>query len=414
VDSGERHVLYPEFYARGTSSVFGLRDCEGRLFGETNAPVSSRPDEVFDVRACPYPGTRDAKPMNVSALRQVTKHWADALACVAELRDAYVHHFGDRLDIWWLWRFGICASALPGFLVGTGTPAHEISGVIAGMFKVIQGIYMTGGVIVERGLHPPDTSITAARFVELTEHERVFVSPAGGACAGPPHMVLELVEAVITGGRAREHDRTLAVVSGRYEQLFAYGQAIFGQVLVWQILDAHCNRAMRALRDRCARATGAAAERASKLASARLRQFDDRDPAQLESYAAACAARLTVEGGGVLSAVRASPEQVEAVVALARKGGSTLAADHAVLDAWAETFLTYVLLEREALHVFNELQRRIDTATGQPPKPPLDGNHVAEAYFKNLRTMLRAALSITLVVEPHRLIASAAGSELTL
>ena len=408
----DRHAVFPEFFARGTHSVFTLRDAENRPFGEQNTPEAHRADVPFELRECPYTGSRNGKQMNVSALRQVTRNWDAILGYAVRLRDEYARHFGDARDVWWLWRFGVCGAALPGFLVARGIPSTNISGAIAGMFKALQGIFMTTGLVLEERLMPPGMPMAAEEFLSITEAKGLYVV-MGGACAGPPHMIREFVHALLDDEQ-RPTELDLGAVVGSFPDLFAYGHAVTCQLVLWQLLDAHCNLALRALRERCSSLRGPAAESAMKLTTARIRQFPDRDAATLAAHRSETIARLAHEGGFQVRGDTAPPALVSQLVALAGKTSSPLANDPVVLGAWAETFLTYILLEREALTIFNELQRRIDAATQQPRKPSIDANHLGEAYFKNLRTMLRAALGVTVSVANDRLVIQGAGSELVI
>ncbi|HEY0189874.1 MAG TPA: hypothetical protein VGC42_02050 [Kofleriaceae bacterium] len=81
------------------------RDDEGRPLREGRTPPEYlRPDEI-DLRPCPYPGSRhDARPMNVSALRQTSSHWDEIVGALGFLRNAYADGIGrfvpDVMDVW--------------------------------------------------------------------------------------------------------------------------------------------------------------------------------------------------------------------------------------------------------------------------------------------------------------------------
>jgi hypothetical protein len=409
---GDHNPLYPEFSMRGTQWVYPLRDADGRPFGELNVPDAKRADVAVDVRACPYEGSRHDKPMNVSALRQITKNWDAILDHVVQIHAQYAAHVGGPQDVWWLWRLGICGAGLPGYLVKRGVPGATIPGSIGGLYKAIQGIGMTSEVVIERGLRRLDGPITTDDFVDLTEEQGVFIGLTGGACAGPPHMVHEFAHTVITGQRREPqpaaHD--LGPLVGDFSKYMDYARALSNLLMMWQMVDAHCNVELRQLRDRCAAESGPAAKYAAKNATSRLRLFPDREIAALVAHRAAAIARLGSEGLSMRER-HAPADAVEALASLAEAAGSPLASNATVLRSWVETFVRYVLLEREALEIFNTLQRKIEIATGEPAKPPIDLDVLGTAYARNLRTILRAPLSLTLTIASDRIIASAVGRE---
>jgi hypothetical protein len=71
-------------------------DAEGRQVGEANVfPLPLRLDVPTEWRTCPYAGSRyqDDLPMNVTALRSMSKYWKPTMVALLRIRDAYLHRF---------------------------------------------------------------------------------------------------------------------------------------------------------------------------------------------------------------------------------------------------------------------------------------------------------------------------------
>lgn len=127
--------------------AYGLRDTTGRPLGELNAPESARVGLEAELRPCPYPDSRAGLPMNVTALRLVRDHWPWVLESAEVLRDAWSAHHPPTptpIDLPHLWSFSAAVSALPLFLLRTGGATEDtIPAGVSGLFKVMQGVFVT-------------------------------------------------------------------------------------------------------------------------------------------------------------------------------------------------------------------------------------------------------------------------------
>jgi hypothetical protein len=151
------------------------RDTDDRPIREGRTPSELvRPGEI-EYRQCPYAGSRymNARPMNVSALRQTSAHWDDLLDALALLRTAYTDARGGyRFDWLDIWRVGQLGSSLPWFFIlrqGVTCPAYA-----AALSKATLGIGIWGWrlfvkMLSERKMIPRFTSQLMLETAEETD-----------------------------------------------------------------------------------------------------------------------------------------------------------------------------------------------------------------------------------------------------
>ena len=78
-------------------------DAEGRQVGEANVfPKPLRLEVPTEWRPCPYAGTRfqSERPMNVTALKSMRKHWLQMMVALTRIRDAYLRRFPQARSGW--------------------------------------------------------------------------------------------------------------------------------------------------------------------------------------------------------------------------------------------------------------------------------------------------------------------------
>lgn len=195
---------YPEFFQSPFVGVYLLRDVEGRPLGEDNCPPSYLAEIETEWRVCPYRDSRSQhpKPMNVSALRQVTAHWDDIASGILWLRRLYAAPY--RLEAFSLshtWKFARMCTALPRFLLARRNNALQDGQVpldVAGIYKTVSGILMTVEHMLARGMSG-ESVLSSEAFVEYTNAQGIFEGPHG-VCAAPPHLLLKAVATVLEGG----------------------------------------------------------------------------------------------------------------------------------------------------------------------------------------------------------------------
>lgn len=181
------------------------RDVEGRPIREGRTPAELLRDDDIEYRTCPYAGSRHqhTKPMNVSALRQMGRHWAEVVDTLAALRAAHDAQLGVTeprlMDVW---RVSQLASALPWFhLFRDGT----IPAAPAALAKATLGMGIWAQRVLVRtiteGWSPPP--LTAESVLALAEENGTLIGETE-VCSGGDRMLLEFFE-VLVGAPASAH-----------------------------------------------------------------------------------------------------------------------------------------------------------------------------------------------------------------
>jgi hypothetical protein len=179
----------------------GLRDIEGRPLREGRTPAELlRPDDI-EYKTCPYSGSRNGKPMNASALRQMGAHWDEACATLASLRAAHDRVLGvTQPGLMDIWRTSQLGSALPWWhhFRGEVVPAH-----IAALSKATLG----QGIWAQRVLcktmtdawSPP--ALTPESMLELAEASGTLVGETE-VCSGGDKMLLRFFDVLVGANSA--------------------------------------------------------------------------------------------------------------------------------------------------------------------------------------------------------------------
>ena len=342
LDAAYRELLHPQY-----PSALRLRDAEGRLLGEGNAPRHLVEREHIEWRPSRYPGSRyrHPKPINASALKQLTRHWDDLLELVLATRSGFVRRY--RLDgpltVSHLWTFSRFAVTMPNYLSSGGIrDAEPVPPTVAVAFKSIAGIFI---VAADMSLREVDLEevLTPDEIIDYAD-ERGLFGGALGVCAGPPHLMRALLQVVVSG-RGAAGEAALERVVGDAETFFRYAALYTKLEFTKQI--AVCE-----LQDRLARVASApAAEGATTTLVANLEQ----QLLELEWW--------TPERDPPLRTAVRSPRSPEP----ASDDEGRLAA--AATDCAA--------LEKEALRRLSSIQRDIGDLLGRPrPSIRLGEEHV--------------------------------------
>jgi len=186
-------------------------DAEGRQVGEANVfPPQLRLDVPTEWRVCQYPGSRylDACPMNVTALKSMTRYWKPMLVALQRLREEYLRRFPASragLTLADVERLCHVVLALPTYLCMRREPRVEnghLHPVFSSLFRVTDGLRMTTHFMLVRpgegGERLPDSPTTFQEIHEYAERNAAFLSPHG-VCAGPRNMVEEFLRLMLDG-----------------------------------------------------------------------------------------------------------------------------------------------------------------------------------------------------------------------
>jgi hypothetical protein len=186
-------------------------DADGRQVGEANVyPPALRLDVATEWRTCQYPGSRfqDQCPMNVSALKAMTKYWKPLMRVIHRLRGEYLERFPEAragLNLGDVERLCTLILAFPTyFLHRTRNRLEngELHPLLSAMFRVTDGLRLSLQAMMTTPTDEPPLSPTEYRTCDeiysYTERTLGFIS-AYGVCSGPRHLIEEFLAVVITG-----------------------------------------------------------------------------------------------------------------------------------------------------------------------------------------------------------------------
>lgn len=164
-----------------------LRDVDGRALGEVSSPHYD-PDRT-ELVACPYADGRRGKPMNLSALRQLTVPWPALLATVRHLA-------GPRPTVHRAWWVSVAAITAP-LLVDEPVPVG-----LSALYKTALGLSQ-----VTSSLLLADDGVADAPFAALGDPQAFFAFLDQGrwlhgqlqVCAGSAPQIEQMADALAGG-----------------------------------------------------------------------------------------------------------------------------------------------------------------------------------------------------------------------
>lgn len=191
-------------------------DTEGHQVGEANVfPKPLRLDVPTEWRGCPHAGTRyqTDRPMNVSALKSMRKHWPQIMALLLHIREAYLQRFPNARAGWTvgdLERLSSLVLGVPAYLLMRTQERVEngdLHPVLSSMFRVTDGLRMTMHQMLFLPLGEPtlapDAPMTSAETYAYAERNYVFFTDHG-VCAGPKVMIEEFLNVLVDGQHTKE------------------------------------------------------------------------------------------------------------------------------------------------------------------------------------------------------------------
>lgn len=186
-------------------------DTEGRQVGEANVfPKALRLDIATDWRACIHAGSRyqDERPMNVTALKSMRRHWPQMMTVLRHIREGYLQRFPKARNGWTvgdLERLSSLVLAVPAYLLMRMKEPVEngkLHPVLSCTFRVTDGVRMTMhqmlfSPVLEPTL-PPDAAMTGSEIYAYAERNNSFFSEYG-VCAGSKTMIEEFLRVFVDG-----------------------------------------------------------------------------------------------------------------------------------------------------------------------------------------------------------------------
>ncbi len=184
-----------------------FRDSENRLLGENKVPFEFHTDEPMELVECPYAGSRHKhfKPMNVSALKQITSHWSEILNAFCCLRSFLLSQkTGSKITILDLYKLSIAGYLMPSFLFYRAKDAFvdgELPAVVATIYKASLGLVNAVQVMLTKRLvlsrYNEQMEVSAEAFYLFAENEKLFIGP-WEVCAGTPNQIKELLKVMLS------------------------------------------------------------------------------------------------------------------------------------------------------------------------------------------------------------------------
>lgn len=187
-------------------------DEEGRQLGENNVtPRVLFLDRPTERRVCKYSGSRYLSdlPMNITALRQMTKRWPELLSLTEQFRTAFLARLPDRGAVLCagdahLLTVGILASV--GYVMVRGVDPIEngkLDAGLAGMFRLSDGVRLVTTEVTRAtaGQHACDEPLDAQSVAAYAERNSSY-GGVYGVCAGPPALIDEYLSVLLDGASA--------------------------------------------------------------------------------------------------------------------------------------------------------------------------------------------------------------------
>jgi hypothetical protein len=389
-------------------------DAEGRQVGEANVvPPRLRLDRETEWRVCQYAGSRyrDDKPMNVTALKAMVKHWKPILATLLALRRAVRERLGATGGTEGSWTIGelhmlacVVLGAPAFLLLQAGELPPPLDPVLSSMFRIIDGIRMTTLNMMFSVEHTcrADDLVTATDLYERAEQRALFID-ATGVCAGPAHLIRELLATIVDGVTPHEvHSRARPA---QVEHLLAHLPAAIDYGLyalqswalsmsTWIAMSRACEAVLAVLE--VAPSEGAAAMLATLrtdwnvLEALQITLAHDRD-VHLAGYQdvyerAWRGSRTPIGPASFAVAIAPVREQPIAVFHTLRVSlTATLGASFA--EPVAEIIASYLRVEEAIIARICELQTAINTLLDRPhPRRPLTGGDLHAQYAISAHT----------------------------
>ncbi len=232
-------------------------DADARQVGEANVfPPGMRLDIPTHWRRCIYPGSRYQShlPMNVTALKAMRAHWAQIMAILLRVREAYFGRFPEARTGWTVGhieRLSTIVLALPTYALMRAQGRVEngqLHPALSSLFRVTDGLRMTMHqmlfIPIGEPTVAPDAPISSEEIFAYAERNYSFHSEHG-VCAGPTAMIKEFFSVIVDGKHTRDSesitfDPAVAAALDDLESAIDYGlfglQAYAAIFSLWPIM----------------------------------------------------------------------------------------------------------------------------------------------------------------------------------
>jgi hypothetical protein len=201
------------------------RDAEDRPIREGRMPRQFLRDGEIEYRQCPYAGSRhlNARPMNVSALRQTSAHWDEVVDATAFLRTAYAEaRRGYRCDVMDIWRVSQLGSALPWFYIlreNATCPAYAAALSKATLGVGIWGHRVFANMLADRQVIP---RFTSQIMLDTAEQTGTLVAQTE-VCSASDKMMLKFFDVFTADEVSVAGTGEVARLTAAREELLRFG-----------------------------------------------------------------------------------------------------------------------------------------------------------------------------------------------
>jgi hypothetical protein len=383
----------PRYDLFDTQDMSRYLDAEGRPLGEHRAPESVKAGVPMELKQCPYSGSRykHANPMNVSALRQMTRHWAQALGTIDFIRQRYEARVGRApLGLVDVWRVSKIISFMPGYLLFRAEGAltdGQLPPPVSAAYKIIVGIAATLERLVLQGMmmegYNDATVMTPEELFSLVEESGDLVG-LEQVCAGPANLIQEALQVLMVGPKEPVEARVIQALvpdvdalftyarHGTHAHLTAFAYSLRRQVALKELAERLGQLGTGTVASRLTEQLGTVGEGQQPLAG----NLAQTSTALVEMPPEAITQLVEAFARLALDPVQpAEPEPFEApdvdgllktqLTAGLATAGEELA-DSTEREDLAQALASCVLLENEALRHFTLLQGELDRVLGYP------------------------------------------------
>lgn len=223
-----------EFHLGLWNGVSALYSESGRQLGEENArPLALNHHVAAETIECKYEGSREGRPINMSALRIAMKNFDAASAITAAVRS---HHLSQlpslhALGIWDLYIIARASLALISYQkrrMPQSAATSSVSDALASQYQFISGVFMICRHMTENADPAIMTNqpISADALYSYADDNGIFISFNGMACAGSTKKINEFLGLCVSGAR-QEADTPceLADIIGEPDNWYQYALA---------------------------------------------------------------------------------------------------------------------------------------------------------------------------------------------
>lgn len=218
--------------------IYGLDDLlddEGRPVSERRAPSLVKQGVPMELKGCPYHDERQGKPMNVSALAQITKHLDAALSDIRSFGSALP---GQRED--WRRVLIVVLDQLAGpavYMLRTRGNGPAVRAGVAVGHKLAAGYFGVIRELLAREAQGQTREVSVESLGRFIKETRALIGESE-VCAGPPHLISRVSEALLQGGTTTTPGQDL-------RDRIAIATALSHQVglsIAWELFDVAIER----------------------------------------------------------------------------------------------------------------------------------------------------------------------------